>query len=85
MAKIQETINVTIDEKTYEVASLSDNTKQMIGLMDEWRQKDADMTNDILMVRAAIRDIQNTLLATIKEETTPKVEGGDVATEAIAA
>ena len=71
MAQIQETTTVTIDDKSYEVASFSDNIKQMIALMDSWRQKDADMTNDLLMVRAAIRDIQNTLLTAIKEEVAP--------------
>ncbi len=71
MAKVQETTSVTIDDKTFQVADLSDNVKQMIGLMDEWRQEDADLTNKVLMVRAAIRDIQNTLLTTIKQETAP--------------
>lgn len=74
MAKIQETITVTIDDKSYEVAQLSDNVKQMIGLMDEWRQKEADLTSDLLMARAALRDIQNTLLNAIKAETAPAAE-----------
>lgn len=67
MAKIQETVTVTIDETPYDVAALGDAAKQMIVLMDEWRQKEADLTSEILMTRAALRDIQNTLLATIKE------------------
>jgi aryl carrier-like protein len=71
MAKIQETVTVTIDEQSYEVAALSDGAKQMIAMMDEWRQKEADVTSDLLMARAAIRDIQNTLLATIKAEVAP--------------
>ena len=72
MAKVQETTSVTIDETTIQVANLSDNVKQMIVLMDEWRQEDADLTNKVLMVRAAIRDIQNTLLTAIKAEVTEK-------------
>ena len=71
MAQVQKTTTVTIDEQSFEVASLSENVQQMIALMDEWRQKDADLTSELLMVRAALRDIQNTLLTTIKSETTP--------------
>ena len=71
MAQVQKTTTVTIDEQSFEVASLSENVQQMISLMDEWRQKDADLTSELLMVRAALRDIQNTLLTTIKSETTP--------------
>ncbi len=71
MAQVQKTTTVTIDEQSFEVSSLSENVQQMIALMDEWRQRDADLTGDLLMVRAAIRDIQNTLLSTIKAETSP--------------
>lgn len=71
MAQVQKTTTVTIDEQSFEVASLSENVQQMIALMDEWRQKDADLTSELLMVRAALRDIQNTLLTTIKSETAP--------------
>lgn len=78
-ANIQPTTSVTIDEATYAVADLSDNVKQMIALMDEWRQKDADQTNDLLLVRAAIRDIQNTLLTTIKQELEQKAAEGQPA------
>ena len=71
MAQVQKTTTVTIDEQSFEVASLSENVQQMIALMDDWRQKDADLTSELLMVRAALRDIQNTLLTTIKSETAP--------------
>lgn len=79
MAKIQETVTVTIDEQSYDVVALSDGANQMIAMMDEWRQKEADLTSDLLMARAAIRDIQNTLLTTIKAEVAPAEE---VATDA---
>ncbi len=74
MTKIQETLSVTIDEQTYNVADLSQNTQQLIRMMDSWRQKDADLTNDLLMVRAALRDIQNTLLTTIKDEVAQQAQ-----------
>lgn len=74
MTKIQETLSVTIDEQTYNVADLSQNTQQLIRMMDSWRQKDADLTDDLLMVRAALRDIQNTLLTTIKDEVAQQAQ-----------
>lgn len=74
MPKIQETLTVTFDDNTYTVADMSDNVKQMIALMDEWRQRDADLTSEVLMVRAAVRDVQNTLLATIREEMAAPAE-----------
>jgi len=76
MAKIQETVTVNIDNSSYDVAQFGDNIKQMITLMDEWRQKDADLTSELLMVRAAIRDIQNTILSNINAELNPPAEGG---------
>jgi hypothetical protein len=74
MAKIQETVTVTIDDQSYDVATLSDGVKQMVALMDEWRQDEADQTSGLLKTRAAIRDIQNTLLTTIKAELAPAAE-----------
>lgn len=79
MAQVQATTTVTIDEVSYEVAALSAETQQMIALMDEWRQTESDSVNDLLMVRAAIRDVQNTLLVKIKEEVAAPAAPADQA------
>ena len=48
MPKIQNTTTVTIEDKSYDVADLIENVQQSIALMDEWRQKDADLSGDII-------------------------------------
>ena len=68
MPKVQQTISVTIDDAVYEVAKMSNEVQQLIAYMDEWRQDEADVSTELLKVRAAVRDIQNTLMTTIRQE-----------------
>lgn len=68
MAKITPTSTIALDDVTFEVDRMSDNVKQMVSLFDDWRQREADLTSDLLMVRAALKDLQNTLFTTITEE-----------------
>ena len=77
MPKIQETTTVTIEDKSYNVADLPENIQQSIALMDEWRQKDVDLSGEITMVRCAIRDIQNGLFAAIKSGVESEAAGTD--------
>jgi cell division protein ZapA (FtsZ GTPase activity inhibitor) len=66
--QVQPTLTVTIDDKSFEVATASEQVRQMIAYMDDWRQKEADLSSELLMARSAIRDVQNTLLTTIRQE-----------------
>ena len=68
MPKIQQTTTITIDQTTFEVARMSQNVQQLVVYLDEWRQEEADQTSALLKTRAALNDIQNTLLSTIQEE-----------------
>lgn len=68
MPKIQQTTTITIDTATFEVASMSENVQQLVVYLDEWRQEEADQTSALLKTRAALHDIQNTLLSTIQAE-----------------
>ena len=68
MPKIQQTTTITIDTNTFEVASMSANVQQLVVYLDEWRQEEADQTSALLKTRAALNDIQATLLATIQDE-----------------
>lgn len=77
--KVQPTLSVSFDDKTVDVSSLSENTQHMIALLDEWRQKESDITNDLVMVRSAMRDLQNNLLAAVQKDTAPKDEEAAVA------
>ena len=68
MPKIQPTLTITLDDATFEVANMSDQVKQLVMYLDEWRQDEADQTSALLKTRAALHDIQNTLLTTIQAE-----------------
>lgn len=68
MPQIQPTTTITIDDATFEVANMNANIQQMVQYLDDWRQKEADCTSDLLMVRGALRDLQNTLLQAIQAE-----------------
>lgn len=66
--KIQQTTTVNVDETVFQVDKMSAEVQQMIAYFDDWRQKEADATSELLMIRAALKDIQATLLETIQKE-----------------
>ena len=68
MPQVQPTLTITIDNNVFEVANMSPEVQSAVMYMDEWRQKEADVTSKLLMVRAALNDVQNTLLKTIQAE-----------------
>jgi vacuolar-type H+-ATPase subunit F/Vma7 len=68
MAKVQQTLSITIDDTTFEVAGMSEQIKQMVELMDDWRQQESDVSGQLILVRSAIRDIQNSLLTQIRQD-----------------
>ncbi len=68
MPQVQQTLTITIDDNIFEVANMSPEVQSAVMYMDEWRQKEADLTSKLLMVRAALNDVQNTLLKTIQAE-----------------
>lgn len=76
MPQVQPTTTITIDDAVFEVASMSEAVQQMVQYLDDWRQKEVDAMSQLLMVRGALRDIQNTLLTTIQSEraTAPDAE-----------
>lgn len=68
MTQVQQTTTITIDDAVYEVANMSANVQQMVQYLDDWRQREVDTTSELLMIRGALRDLQNTLLAAIQTE-----------------
>lgn len=82
MTQVQQTTTITIDDAVYEVASMGANIQQMVQYLDDWRQREVDTTSELLMIRGALRDIQNTLLAAIQAEQADDVETADEATPA---
>ena len=82
MAQIQPTTTISIDDSTFDVTSMTPEIQQMIQYLDDWRQKEADATSDLLMARGALRDLQNTLLQAIQAAQAPAAEVVEDSTEA---
>lgn len=74
MPQVQQTLTITIDDRVFEVASMSQEVQNAVMYMDEWRQEEADLTSKLLMVRGAINDVKNTLLKTIQDEIVAQVQ-----------
>jgi hypothetical protein len=67
MPQIQPTTEVIIDQVKYNVADMPEGLQQTIGFLDDWRQHEIDAISDLAMVRAALRDIQNSLVKEIQD------------------
>lgn len=74
MPQVQQTLTITIDNTVFEVANMSPEVQSAVMYLDEWRQEEADLTSKLLMARAAINDVQNTLLKTIQSEQEAQAE-----------
>lgn len=89
MLPVQPTTTISIDDVVFEVASMTPDIQQMVQYLDDWRQKEVDATSELLMVRGALRDLQNTLLQAIQAaraaEATATTEEAPAVEEAPAA
>jgi hypothetical protein len=68
MPQVQATTTITVDGAVFSVEKMSPQIKQLVMFMDEWRQKDVDLSIDVAMVKAALRDIQNNIYVAINKE-----------------
>lgn len=68
MQAVQPTTTITIDEAVFEVSSMSPQVQSMIAYLDDWRQKEVEATSELLVVRGALANLQNELLAVIQKE-----------------
>jgi coenzyme F420-reducing hydrogenase gamma subunit len=65
---VQKTLTVTVDDAVYTVEKMSQPIRDMITLMDEWRQREMDVSVELTLVRGAIRDVQNQMLVAIRKD-----------------
>jgi peptidoglycan hydrolase CwlO-like protein len=75
MPKVQPSTTITVDNAVYAVEALHPQIKNMVAMMDEWRQEDVDLSVKLAMVKAALRDIQNNIYIAMnkqREETLAK-------------
>ena len=82
MPQVQQTLTITIDDRVFEVANMSQEVQNAVMYMDEWRQEEADLTSKLLMVRGAINDVKNTLLKTIQDDLATQEQPEAAPTEA---
>lgn len=68
MPQVQQTTTITIDDEQFAVEDLSQEVQQMVQYLDEWRQDESDQVAQLLKTRAALRDLQNSLLQQIQQD-----------------
>jgi len=69
MITIEPTKTIQLTEDTLvEVANCSDAVKQLVVYLDDWRQKEVDLTSDLLRTRAALNDLRNSLIQQFQAE-----------------
>lgn len=81
MQPVQPTTSITVDGETFVVSDLSQEVQQMVTYLDQWRQDEVDQASDLLKTRAALRDIQNTLLQQLQADKAKAEEGEPEAAE----
>ena len=70
MAKfeIPETTTITVDEQVLQVSEQSAEIQELIKFLDDWRQDEVKQVSALLKTRAALRDLQNSILQQLKDE-----------------
>lgn len=74
MPKVQETKTLTIDGVTFAVDKMSPQLQQLVVMMDDWRQREADLMSENTMVKAALRGVQNDIYAIVTKERQAAME-----------
>lgn len=72
--QVEKTQTITMDNESFDVTSLSAEVQQMVAYLDDWRQREVDLTSNLLMVRGALRDLQNALVEQIQKDASAKNE-----------
>lgn len=70
--KIQQTVTVTIDDILYEAAKLPPKVQEMIAILDIWRQDEIDQRVALSKTQAALRDLQTSIVSTVRELRAPQ-------------
>lgn len=68
MAKVEDVKVLNIDETPYAVDAMSDEVQAQVALFNEWNQRDADLSNELAMVRAAKNDLSRRIILQVRQE-----------------
>jgi hypothetical protein len=77
MAQVQPTLSVTVDEVTFQTSELSPSVQQLVAILDDWRQGEADAQSELLKHKAALRDLQREIYTTILQEREAAAESAE--------
>lgn len=73
---------LNIDEVPYAVDAMSEEIQAKVTMFDGWNQKDADLSDELTMVRAAKNDLSRSIILAVRQEkeaaeqaNTAEVEG----------
>lgn len=65
---------INIDGVPHVVAQMSDEVQAVIAIYNEWRQREVDARNDLLLVQSALRDLGQNLVNRVREEQAAAAE-----------
>ncbi len=68
LLKAAPTTTINVGDAVFEVARMSSDIQHMIAYYDEWRQREIDLTSELLQVRGALRDLQTQMATAIQKE-----------------
>lgn len=70
---------INIDGAPHVVAQMSDEVQAVVEIYNEWRQREVDARNDLLLVQSALRDLGQNLVNRVREEQAAAAEAAAVA------
>lgn len=65
---------INIDGVPHVVGQMSDEVQAVIAIYNEWRQREVDARNDLLLVQSALRDLGQNLVNRVREEQAAAAE-----------
>jgi len=68
MPQVQKTVTIQVDGQVIIVEQSSKTVQQLIGILDEWRQKQSDAQSELMMVNTALQGLQRELYETLTKE-----------------
>ena len=80
--KVEDVKVLNIDETPYAVDTLSEAVQDMVAVFNGWNQKDADLTDELTMVRSAKNELSRRIILQVREDMAASEEGTGDGTDA---
>lgn len=68
---------IKVDGEEFAIADASDTVKNLVAFYDDWRQVEMDERSSLLRTQAGLRDISREIVAALRKDNEPVVEGED--------